>query len=72
MRIYVIRRLLLLPVTVLLLSIFVFGLIRLVPGIGGRRAPLPDHGHVRGAPTRSIAPRWRRISGSTSPSPCST
>ena len=32
MRNYVIRRLLLLPVTVLLLSIFVFGLIRLVPG----------------------------------------
>ena len=32
MRIYIIRRLLLLPVTVLLLSIFVFGLIRLIPG----------------------------------------
>ena len=32
MRIYVIRRLLLLPVTVFLLSILVFGLIRLVPG----------------------------------------
>ena len=32
MRIYVIRRLLLVPVTVLLLSVFVFGLIRLVPG----------------------------------------
>jgi len=32
MRIYVIRRLLLLPVTVLLLSILVFGVIRLVPG----------------------------------------
>ena len=32
MRTYLIRRLLLLPVTVLLLSIFVFGLIRLVPG----------------------------------------
>ena len=32
MRIYIFRRLLLLPVTVLLLSIFVFGLIRLIPG----------------------------------------
>ena len=32
MRAYVFRRMLLLPVTVLLLSIFVFGLIRLVPG----------------------------------------
>ena len=32
MRTYIIRRLLLLPVTVLLLSIFVFGLIRLIPG----------------------------------------
>ena len=32
MRLYIIRRLLLLPVTVLLLSIFVFGLIRLIPG----------------------------------------
>ncbi len=32
MRAYVVRRLLLLPVTVLLLSILVFGLIRLVPG----------------------------------------
>ena len=32
MRTYVIRRLLLVPVTVLLLSVFVFGLIRLVPG----------------------------------------
>ena len=32
MRTYVIRRLLLLPVTVLLLSIFAFGLVRLVPG----------------------------------------
>ncbi|MCY3571518.1 MAG: ABC transporter permease [Chloroflexi bacterium] len=32
MRTYVIRRLLLLPVTVLLLSVFSFGLVRLVPG----------------------------------------
>ncbi len=32
MRTYVIRRLLLLPVTVILLSIFAFGLVRLVPG----------------------------------------
>ena len=32
MRSYIFRRLLLLPVTVLLLSIFVFGMIRLVPG----------------------------------------
>ena len=32
MRAYVIRRLLLLPVTVILLSIFAFGLVRLVPG----------------------------------------
>ncbi len=32
MRAYVFRRMLLLPITVLLLSIFVFGLIRLVPG----------------------------------------
>ena len=32
MRAYIFRRLLLLPVTVLLLSIFVFGLIRLIPG----------------------------------------
>ena len=32
MRIYIFRRLLLLPITVLLLSIFVFGLIRLIPG----------------------------------------
>ena len=32
MRTYVIRRLLLVPVTVLLLSIFAFGLVRLVPG----------------------------------------
>ena len=32
MRAYIFRRLLLLPVTVILLSIFVFGLIRLIPG----------------------------------------
>ena len=32
MRTYVVRRLLLLPVTVLLLSVFAFGLVRLVPG----------------------------------------
>ena len=32
MRTYVVRRLLLLPVTVMLLSIFAFGLVRLVPG----------------------------------------
>ena len=32
MRTYVIRRLLLLPVTVMLLSVFAFGLVRLVPG----------------------------------------
>lgn len=32
MRTYIIRRLLLLPLTVLLLSIFVFGMIRLIPG----------------------------------------
>ncbi len=32
MRIYIFRRLMLLPITVLLLSIFVFGLIRLIPG----------------------------------------
>ena len=32
MRNYIFRRLLLLPLTVILLSIFVFGLIRLVPG----------------------------------------
>ena len=63
MRAYVFRRMLLLPVTVLLLSIFVFGLIRLVPGsvIDARLSagfPAP--------PTPTTAPSWKRISGSIS------
>ena len=48
MRTYVIRRLLLLPVTVILLSIFAFGLVRLVPGSVVDAAPEQHHGRLGG------------------------
>ncbi len=56
MRIYVIRRLLLLPVTVFLLSILVFGLIRLVPGsVVDARLAASGHGTSGSLATDYIA-----------------